>query len=86
MASTEVHAVRAQSPSGDTSTPKPLARGPRAVAGAMSLIARATSHPVMPGIARSVITRSNRSAPKRAIASRPLLATSTRCPIERSMS
>src|SRR5437899_1433073 len=65
--------------SGESSTPKPVTRM-TGTAGAISLIARATCHPDARGIARSVKTTSNGSAPKRAIASLPSLTTTARWP------
>src|SRR5213596_3763646 len=65
--------------SAESSTPKPVTMMTGTV-GAISLIARATCHPDTRGIARSVKTTSNGSAPKRAMASLPSVATTARCP------
>ena len=65
--------------SGATSTPNPLIIT-TGTSGARSLTARATSQPVMPGIARSVKTTSNRSATSRSTASLPLRTVTAVCP------
>src|SRR5213594_586217 len=65
--------------SAESSTPKPVTTM-TGTAGAISLIARATCHPDTRGIARSVKTTSNGSAPKRAIPSLPSVTTTARCP------
>src|SRR5229473_2868318 len=62
-----------RSSAGSTSTPNPLIIT-TPTSGVLAFTARATCHPVMPGIARSVKTRSNDSAEKRSTAACPLPA------------